>query len=86
MIVGIGGKDQEVIWNALELFHFGRTISGCVYGSTDPARDIPLLIDHLRTGALDLDAMITRRIGLGDVDTALADMEAGRGVRALVIH
>lgn len=86
VIVGIGGKDQEVIWNALELFHFGRTISGCVYGSTDPARDIPLLIDHLRTGALDLDAMITRRIGLGDVDTAFADMEAGRGVRALVIH
>lgn len=86
VIVGIGGKDEEVTWNALELFHFGRTISGCVYGSTDPARDVPVLIEHVRTGALDLEALVTRRIGLHDVEGAFADMDAGRGARALVIH
>ncbi|MDQ6874087.1 MAG: Zn-dependent alcohol dehydrogenase [Actinomycetota bacterium] len=86
VIVGIGGKDEKVVWNALELFHFGRTISGCVFGSTDPARDLPLLIEHLRSGALDVDALVTRRIGLGEVESALADMTAGRGVRALVVH
>lgn len=86
VIVGIGGKDEEVTWNALELFHFGRTISGCVYGSTDPARDVPVLIKHVRDGALDLEALVTRRIGLADVEGAFADMDAGRGARALVIH
>ncbi len=86
VIVGIGGKEQEVTWNALELFHFGRTISGCVYGSTDPARDVPVLFEHIRNGALDLDALVTRRIGLADVEDAFNDMAAGRGARALVIH
>lgn len=86
VIVGIGGKDEEVTWNALELFHYGRTITGCVYGSTDPARDVPVLIAHVRSGALDLEALVTRRIGLRDVEGAFADMDAGRGARALVIH
>lgn len=86
VIVGIGGKQEQVTWNALELFHFGRTISGCVYGSTDPARDVPRLIEHVRTGALDLEAMVTGRIGLGDVEAAFADMAAGRGARSLVVH
>ncbi|MGB9377378.1 MAG: zinc-binding dehydrogenase [Mycobacteriales bacterium] len=86
VIVGIGGKDQEVTWNALELFHYGRTISGCVYGSTDPARDVPRLIEHVRSGELDLEALVSRRIALAEVDSAFADMQAGHGARALVIH
>ena len=43
-VVGIGGKDQQVTFNALEIFHWGRTLSGCVYGNTDPARDVPVSI------------------------------------------
>ncbi len=86
VIVGIGGKDEQVVWNALELFHFARTISGCVYGSTDPARDVPRLIEHLRSGELDLEALVTRRIGLTEVEAAFDDMAAGEGARALVVH
>lgn len=85
VIVGIGGKDEAVSWSALELFHFGRTISGCVYGSTDPARDVPLMVNHIRSSALDLAALVSRRIGLNQVESALADLVAGRGARALVV-
>jgi S-(hydroxymethyl)glutathione dehydrogenase/alcohol dehydrogenase len=85
VVVGIGGKDEAVTWSALELFHFARTITGCVYGSTDPARDVPLLIDHVRSGALDLEALVGRRIVLDEVESALDDMVAGRGARALVV-
>lgn len=83
-IVGIGGKDDQVCFNALELFHFARTISGCVYGSTDPTRDVPRLVEHVRAGRLDLDALITDRIGLDGVESAFAAMAAGVGVRSLV--
>ena len=37
-VVGIGAKDQQVSFNALEIFHWGRTPSGCVCGNSDPAR------------------------------------------------
>ncbi|WP_333741132.1 Zn-dependent alcohol dehydrogenase [Streptomyces sp. IBSBF 2806] len=84
-VVGIGGKDQQVTFNALELFHWGRTLSGCVYGNSDPAKDLPVLADHVRSGRLDLSALVTERIGLADIPAAFETMLAGKGGRALVI-
>ncbi|NUK33952.1 Zn-dependent alcohol dehydrogenase [Streptomyces lunaelactis] len=84
-VVGIGGKDQQVTFNALELFHWGRTLSGCVYGNSDPARDLPVLADHIRAGRLDLGGLVTDRIGLEGIPSAFADMLAGKGGRALVV-
>ncbi|TWV47531.1 Zn-dependent alcohol dehydrogenase [Streptomyces misionensis] len=84
-VVGIGGKDQQVTFNALELFHWGRTLSGCVYGNSDPARDVPVLADHVRTGRLDLSALVTERIALEDIPGAFENMRVGKGGRALVV-
>lgn len=84
-VVGIGGQDQQVTFSALELFYFGRTLSGCVYGNSDPARDLPVLADHIRAGRLDLSAMVTGHIGLDDIPAAFDAMLAGRGGRALVV-
>lgn len=84
-VVGIGGKDQQVTFNALELFHWGRTLSGCVYGNSDPARDLPVLAAHVREGRLDLGALVTERITLDGIPAAFDNMIAGRGGRALVV-
>ncbi|KUN84500.1 alcohol dehydrogenase [Streptomyces bungoensis] len=84
-VVGIGGKDQEVTFNALEIFHWGRTLSGCVYGNTDPARDLPVLAEHVRAGRLDLSALVTERITLEGIPAAFDAMLAGKGGRALVV-
>ncbi|MFD4603167.1 Zn-dependent alcohol dehydrogenase [Streptomyces sp. NPDC058464] len=84
-VVGIGGKSELVTFNALELFHWGRTLSGCVYGNSDPARDLPLLAEHVRAGRLDLTALVTERIALEDIPVAFENMLAGKGGRALVV-
>ncbi|MDQ0682797.1 S-(hydroxymethyl)glutathione dehydrogenase/alcohol dehydrogenase [Streptomyces achromogenes] len=84
-VVGIGGKDQQVTFNALELFHWGRTLSGCVYGNSDPAKDLPVLAGHVRAGRLDLGALVTERIALEDIPGAFDNMLAGKGGRALVV-
>jgi S-(hydroxymethyl)glutathione dehydrogenase/alcohol dehydrogenase len=83
-VVGIGGKDQQVTFNALELFHWGRTLTGCVYGNSDPAKDLPVLAEHVRAGRLDLGALVTERIGLDGIPAAFENMLAGKGGRALV--
>ncbi|MHC3473983.1 Zn-dependent alcohol dehydrogenase [Streptomyces sp. 7R007] len=83
-VVGIGGKDQQVTFNALEIFHWGRTLSGCVYGNSDPAQDLPVLAGHVRAGRLDLGALVTERIGLEGIPAAFENMLAGKGGRALV--
>ncbi|MEU7325700.1 zinc-binding dehydrogenase [Streptomyces griseoviridis] len=84
-VVGIGGKDQQVTFNALEIFHWGRTLAGCVYGNADPARDLPVLAGHVRAGRLDLGALVTERIGLDGIPAAFENMLAGKGGRALVV-
>jgi S-(hydroxymethyl)glutathione dehydrogenase/alcohol dehydrogenase len=84
-VVGIGGKDEQVTFSALELFYFGRTLSGCVYGNSDPAEDLPVLADHVRSGRLDLGALVTERISLDGIPAAFEAMLAGRGGRALVV-
>ncbi|KIF73765.1 alcohol dehydrogenase [Streptomyces sp. 150FB] len=84
-VVGIGGKDQQVTFNALELFHQGRTLSGCVYGNGDPVQDLPVLAGHIAAGRFDLASMVTARIGFDGIPAAFEDMRAGRGGRALIV-
>jgi S-(hydroxymethyl)glutathione dehydrogenase/alcohol dehydrogenase len=84
-VVGIGGKEEQVQLSALEIFHFARTLTGCVYGNCDPARDLPVLAEHVRQGRLDLGALVTERIGLEGIPAAFDAMLAGRGGRALVV-
>ncbi|HWD02170.1 MAG TPA: zinc-binding dehydrogenase [Amycolatopsis sp.] len=84
-VVGVGGKDDQVSFSALELFHFARTLVGCVAGSLDAAHDLPRYFDDVRTGRLDLASMVTGHGGLADIEAALTAMAAGEGVRTLVV-
>jgi S-(hydroxymethyl)glutathione dehydrogenase/alcohol dehydrogenase len=84
-VVGIGGAKDQVSFSALELFHFARTIRGSVFGNCDPARDIPVLAEHVAAGRFDLAGLITDRIQLSDIPSAFDAMRAGRGGRAIVV-
>ncbi|MFE7133606.1 zinc-binding dehydrogenase [Streptomyces sp. NPDC057638] len=83
-VVGVGGIKDQVTFNALELFHSGRSLTGCVYGDSDPARDLPVLAEHVRAGRLDLGALVTRTVGLDGIEGAFEAMLRGEGGRALV--
>ncbi|MFF9476642.1 Zn-dependent alcohol dehydrogenase [Streptomyces roseolus] len=84
-VVGIGGKDQQVSFHALEIFHWGRTLAGCVYGNADPAADLPVIAAHIRDGRFDLGALVTERITLDGIPGAFDAMVQGKGGRALVV-
>ena len=84
-IVGAGRGDDPVGFNAMELFYDAKTVHGCLYGSADPDRDFPRLLDMWRAGRLDIEALITRRIALDDVNDAFRAMEAGEVARSLIV-
>ncbi|MGW5050250.1 alcohol dehydrogenase catalytic domain-containing protein [Actinokineospora sp. NPDC004072] len=85
VVVGVGSAKAKVEFNALELYWFGRTLSGCVYGEIDPAVDVPRLLDWVRSGQLDVSTLITARTDLSGIEDAFAEMKSGRGGRTLVI-
>lgn len=84
-VVGMGARGDKLTFNALELAYWGRTLAGCMFGNSDPAADLPALIEHYRAGRLDLAALVTDRISLDQIGPALEAMRAGRGARTLVV-
>jgi S-(hydroxymethyl)glutathione dehydrogenase / alcohol dehydrogenase len=85
VLVGAGSPSDEVTFNALDLFVDAKTLVGCLYGSTDPDRDFPVLVEMIERGAIDARALVTSRISLEDINDALDSMEAGVGARSLVV-
>jgi S-(hydroxymethyl)glutathione dehydrogenase / alcohol dehydrogenase len=83
-VVGVGGRDQVVEFNALELFHFARVLTSSIYGNSDPERDIPRLVKHLADGTLDLTPLITGQVRPDTVADAFARMERGEGARSIL--
>ena len=66
-------------------FFAQRSIKGSAYGSARPKRDIPKLVDLYRSGELQLDPMITSRIGLEDINVAFEAMSRGEGARSVIV-
>jgi S-(hydroxymethyl)glutathione dehydrogenase/alcohol dehydrogenase len=85
VLVGAGSPRDEVTFSAFELFVDAKTLVGCVYGSTDPDRDFPALVDLVTAGTVDAAAMVSRRIGLDDINDAFRAMEAGEVVRSVIV-
>jgi S-(hydroxymethyl)glutathione dehydrogenase/alcohol dehydrogenase len=83
-IVGVGRMDEFVQFSAFELFFMEKTLVGSYYGGTDVRSDFHRLLRLYRTGRLDLDRMITRRIKLDEINDALRAMERGEVVRQVI--
>jgi S-(hydroxymethyl)glutathione dehydrogenase/alcohol dehydrogenase len=62
-----------------------KTIRGCWLGSADLQRDVPRLVQLYREGQLRLDELVSRRIGLVDVNAAFAALHAGEVARSVVV-
>jgi S-(hydroxymethyl)glutathione dehydrogenase/alcohol dehydrogenase len=85
VVVGLPPTGQTAKFDPLALAEADQRILGCNYGSTVPQRDIPRLVDELMSGDLDLETMISARRPLDEVESALADLEAGGALRQLLL-
>jgi len=70
---------------SLGLFENKVTIRVSHGGDTIPRWDFPQLARYYLDGRLDLDAMVTKRIGIQDVEAAFEDMRAGTVIRSVVV-
>ena len=61
-----------------------KTIKGCWYGSSNVQRDVPRLIEYYRAGNLKLDELISRTIGVEQVNEALDAMKTGQLARSVI--
>jgi Zn-dependent alcohol dehydrogenase len=87
VLVGIPAMSTMVEVPAfLGLVLAAKTVTGCWYGSSNVTTDVALLVDLYRSGELRLDALVSRTVGLDEVNHALAAMAAGEVGRTVIEH
>ena len=59
-------------------------MTGSLYGSAAPRRDIPQLINLYRDGDLKLDELLTRIYPIEEINEAYAAMESGDTLRSVI--
>jgi Zn-dependent alcohol dehydrogenase len=61
-----------------------KKLMGCTLGSCHSIRDIPRLIALWQTGQLDLEALVTSRRPLAEINAGMDDLRASRGIRTIL--
>ncbi|MEH3069301.1 MAG: S-(hydroxymethyl)mycothiol dehydrogenase, partial [Aeromicrobium erythreum] len=86
VLVGVPTPDMKVPEVPLiDVFGRGGSLKSSWYGDCLPSRDFPMLVDLYRQGRLDLDAFVTERIGIDDVEAAFDKMHHGEVLRSVVM-
>lgn len=84
VVVGAGGLDQYVEFSAFELFYNEKKLLGSLYGSADPRRDFHRVLRLWRAGRLDLEALVTSRLKLPEINDGIDAMRKAEGIRHVV--
>lgn len=84
VLVGVPTPDMKIELPLLEVFGRGGSLKSSWYGDCLPSRDFPMLVEQYKLGRLDLDAFVTERIELGDVEAAFEKMHGGKVLRSVV--
>ena len=84
VLVGVPNPTMVLELPFIDVFGRGGSLKSSWYGDCLPSRDFPMLIDLYQQGRLDLDAFVSERIGLGDVEAAFHKMERGEVLRSVV--
>jgi Zn-dependent alcohol dehydrogenase len=76
VLVGVPNTPVEL--NAIDVLINEKHFIGSIGGSCAPDRDFPRFLEWQENGALDLDAMVTARYRIDDINEATTALEEGR--------
>jgi len=83
--VGAPPIDQAITIAPASLFTVSeKKLMGCVLGSANSLHEIPRLVALWQAGRLDLESLITARRPLEQINEAMDDLRASRGVRTVL--
>ena len=85
VVVGVPRMDDPVTISPAALFVVGeKKLVGCMLGSCNSLRDIPRLVKLWQAGRIDLEGLISQRRPLVEINEAMDDLRASRGVRTVL--
>ncbi len=76
--------DTSVDMSLFDLTLYEKQVRGSLFGSSNPRRDIPRMLDLNRAGLIKLEELVTQEYTLEEVNQGYADMHAGLNIRGLI--
>ena len=83
-VIGMVPEGQMIEVHGADLID-DRRLQGSNMGSNHFRVDMPRYVEFYLAGKLKLDEMISRRVGLGDINEAFAEMKTGAVARSVVV-
>ena len=83
--VGLPSPDARVSLSPLTVTAEARTVIGSYLGSAVASRDIPRYVELWRAGRLPLERLISSRIGLADLESAMDLLASGSALRQIIV-
>ncbi|MDI9978873.1 alcohol dehydrogenase catalytic domain-containing protein [Rhodococcus sp. IEGM 1307] len=83
--VGLPAPDARSEISPLGLVAGARTVIGSYLGSAVPSRDIPIYAQLWREGKLPVETLISSRIPLSDINTAMDQLADGKAIRQVIV-
>ena len=83
--VGLPSPDARVSLSPLTFTAEARTVIGSYLGSAVAARDIPRYVELWRSGRLPVERLISSRIGLADLESAMDRLASGSALRQIIV-
>jgi S-(hydroxymethyl)glutathione dehydrogenase/alcohol dehydrogenase len=67
-----------------DLIRMEKQLVGALFGSANPRKDIPRLLELWQSGKLKLDELVTRTYPLDDINVGYQDMRDGKNIRGVL--
>lgn len=83
-VVGVGRAEETFALSAFEMFLSEKTLVGSMYGGADVRTDFNRFLRLYKSGRLDLEGMITRRIRIDEINDAMACMGDADVIRQVI--
>ena len=84
ILVGVPKHNEDITIHSLPL-HFGKVLTGCEGGQSNPPADIPRYLRLYAAGKLKLDELITHRYPLEKINDALNIVRSGEAGRCVLL-
>jgi alcohol dehydrogenase len=83
--VGLPHPSKMLSIPAVSLVAEERTLKGSYLGSCSPRRDIPRFVEDFQAGRLAVDALLTHRLSLDELNEGFDRLARGEGVRQALV-
>ncbi|MBG0818051.1 zinc-binding dehydrogenase [Planomonospora sp. ID82291] len=83
--VGLPDPSRALTLPALSLVAEERTLRGSYLGSCVPRRDVPRFVGMYRAGVLPVDALLSHRLTLDEVNEGFDRLHTGEAVRQVIV-